>query len=68
MHCLRSRIHLFGVVDDTSILWFLRGCKFNIEATYSRIESFYSFRCKLVEWYTERDPLKPELADIIKLG
>ena len=55
-------------VDDLSILWFLRACKFDIERVKSFIENHYSFRTRVTEWYADRDPLKPEILDLLNLG
>lgn len=82
---------LITIVDDISLHWFLRGCKFDVGKTKSRIETFYSFRAKVTEWwlfsllfyvclysfdtfqllnirYADRDPLLPDLVDILNLG
>jgi len=56
------------VLDDISILWFLRGCKFDMAKTKTRIENFSSFRSRVPEWYSNRDPANNELAALIKSG
>lgn len=55
-------------LDDVSLCWFLRGCKFDVNRTKARIETFFVFRSKVVEWYADRDPLLPELLEILNLG
>jgi len=55
-------------LDDLSILWFLRGCKFDVKRTKTRIENFFSFRRQVKEWYSDRDPLKPELSSLLDIG
>jgi hypothetical protein len=55
-------------LDDLSLRWFLRGCKFDLNKTKVRIETFYSFRSKVTEWYSNRDPLLPELMELLNLG
>jgi len=55
-------------LEDISILWFLRGCKFDINKTKTRIENFFSFRAQVKEWYSDRDPLKPELNSLLDIG
>jgi len=55
-------------LDDISILWFLRGCKYDIKRTQTRIENFFSFRSQVKEWYSDCDPLKPELTSLLDLG
>jgi hypothetical protein len=54
--------------DDLSLCWFLRGCKFDLKKTKARIETFYNFRSKVTEWYSNRDPLLPELTELLNLG
>lgn len=55
-------------LDDLSLLWFLRGCKFDIKATQSRIKNFFTFRGQVKEWYSDRDPLRPELNSLLDIG
>ena len=54
--------------DDLSIVWFLRASKYDVERTKSYLGNFYSFRNRVTEWYEDRDPLKPELLDLLELG
>lgn len=58
----------YSQLDDLSIQWFLRGCKFDINRTKKRIDNFFSFRSRVTEWYDDRDPLRPELLDLLNLG
>jgi len=55
-------------LDEISIVWFLRGCKYDINRTKTRIENFFSFRSQVKEWYSDRDPLKPELDSLLDIG
>jgi len=55
-------------MDDVSLLWFLRSCKFDLEKTQQRIDNFHAWRAKVPEWYSNRDPTMPELAELAKLG
>ncbi|XP_046652805.1 retinol-binding protein pinta-like [Daphnia pulicaria] len=63
-----TQINDYSNLDDLSIRWFLRGCKFDSNKTKVRIETFYSFRSKVTEWYSNRDPLLPELMELLNLG
>lgn len=58
----------YSNLDELSLCWFLRGCKFDLKKTKARIESFYNFRSKVTEWYSNRDPLLPELMELLNLG
>ncbi|KYN11088.1 Alpha-tocopherol transfer protein [Trachymyrmex cornetzi] len=55
-------------VDDFFILRFLRVCKFNLEKTKIRIRNYYKQRSDLPEWYTNIDPFRPELQELLDLG
>lgn len=54
--------------DDQWILTFLRGCKFSLERTKAKLDSYYTMRTLLPEFFTNRDPLLPEIQEILKLG
>lgn len=54
--------------DDVSILYFLRGCKFDVERTKQKLRNFYVMKTERPEWFTNRDPLLPEIQDLVKLG
>lgn len=54
--------------DDLSILTFLRGCKFNIERTKDKLKNYYVMRAERPEWFTNRDPLLPEIKELVRLG
>jgi len=55
-------------LDYISLLWFLRGCKFDVKRTKTRIDNFFSFRTQVKEWYSDCDPLKPELNSLLDIG
>jgi len=54
--------------DTTSLIHFLRGSKFQMEKAKKRIETFYQMRAERIEWFADRNPLKPELEEILDLG
>lgn len=54
--------------DDVSILYFLRGCKFDVERTKQKLRNFYVMKAERPEWFTNRDPLLPEIQELVKLG
>ena len=65
---LQISMWIFYYKDEISIVWFLRGCKYDINRTKTRIENFFSFRSQVKEWYSDRDPLKPELDSLLDIG
>lgn len=54
--------------DDQWILTFLRGCKFSLERAKAKLDSYYTMRTLLPEFFTNRDPMLPEIQEILKLG
>lgn len=65
---LNTQPHLHARTDTVNIVRFLRGGKFNIERTKNKIIEFYTLRGSTPEWYLNRDPLLPELQDLLNLG
>lgn len=53
---------------DKDILPFLRGCKFNLERTKEKLTNYYTMRRDRSEWFRNRDPLLPEIQELVKLG
>ncbi|RXG52335.1 Alpha-tocopherol transfer protein [Armadillidium vulgare] len=51
--------------DDWTILRFLRGCKFSLEKTKSKLDMFYTCKNLTPEWYANRDPLHPKSKRIL---
>jgi hypothetical protein len=54
--------------DSQWLITFLRGCKFSLERTKEKLDMFYTFRSAVPEFFKNRDPLRPELREIIKSG
>ncbi|KYN11087.1 hypothetical protein ALC57_16746, partial [Trachymyrmex cornetzi] len=54
--------------DNFLILRFLIVCKFNIEKCKIRIRNYYKQRSDLPEWFTNTDPFRPKLQEILNLG
>ncbi|XP_063223464.1 alpha-tocopherol transfer protein-like isoform X2 [Bacillus rossius redtenbacheri] len=65
---LSKQPHLAARTDDQWILAFLRSCKYSLESTKEKIDSYYSLRTALPEMFKNRDPLSPELQEIFNLG
>lgn len=56
------------ISDDLWLLNFLRACKFDFERTKAKLETFYSMRTITPEFYTNRDPMQPEIQAVLKQG
>lgn len=54
--------------DAVTIVRFLRGCKFDTEKARKKIKCFYELRGSSPEWFENRNPLLPELQELLKLG
>ncbi|KRT78512.1 CRAL-TRIO domain containing protein [Oryctes borbonicus] len=65
---LSKQPHLIARPDDQWILAFLRGCKFSLERTKEKLDMYYTVRTIAPEFFTIRDPLHPDIQDILKLG
>jgi len=63
---LRSTNHC--VPDSQFLVTFLRGCKFSLERTKAKMDMYYTLRTALPEFYTNRDPMLPEIQKILKSG
>ncbi|XP_012222901.1 retinol-binding protein pinta-like [Linepithema humile] len=67
-HWIQENDDLCARTDDFFILRFLRVCKFDIEKTKTRIRNYYKQRFDLPEWFANKDPLRPELQDLLDEG
>ncbi|XP_069691387.1 retinol-binding protein pinta-like [Periplaneta americana] len=65
---LSKQPHLIARTDSQCLLNFLRGCKFSLERTKSKLDMYYTFRTALPEFFSRRDPMLPEIQEILKLG
>lgn len=54
--------------EDEHIVCFLRGCKYNTEHTKEKITRFYTMRAEVPEWFSNRDPMLPEMQELLRLG
>ncbi|KAF5308783.1 hypothetical protein FQR65_LT06016 [Abscondita terminalis] len=60
--------HLIVRTDDRWLYIFFRGCKFSIQKTKDKIEKYYTLKTALPEFFDNRDPLLPEIQEILTLG
>ncbi|KAB0798514.1 hypothetical protein PPYR_09507 [Photinus pyralis] len=65
---LQRQPHLNARTDDQLILSFLRGCKFSLEKCKQKLESYYTFKTLLPEYFNNRDPFLSEIQEILKQG
>lgn len=54
--------------EDEHIVCFLRGCKYDTERTKEKIRNFYTMRTEVPEWFSNRDPMLPEIQELLRLG
>lgn len=54
--------------EDKYILPFLRGCKFNLPKTKTKLTNYYTMKRDRPEWFSNRNPLLPEVQTLVKLG
>lgn len=59
---------LHARLEDEYILPFLRGCKFNLEKTKAKLGNYYTMRRDRPEWFNNRNPLLPEIQELVKMG
>lgn len=65
---LKDNPKLGARMEDEHIVCFLRGCKYNMESTKDKIRRFYIMRAEVPEWFSNRDPMLPEIQEILRLG
>jgi len=63
---LKEQPHLTARTDDQFLLGFLRGCKFNLQETKDKLDQFYTVRTLAPEFFSNRDPLSPEIQEMLK--
>ncbi|KAF5297766.1 hypothetical protein FQR65_LT09940 [Abscondita terminalis] len=62
---LLSQPYLNPRTDREWILNYLRGCKFNVQKTKEKLKYLYATKPITPELYSNRDPLQPELQQIL---
>lgn len=65
---LHENSNIGAKTDDLSLLAFLRGCKFDLHRTKAKITEYYKMRAEVPEWFKNRDPGRPEILELLKLG
>uniref|UniRef100_A0A336N1X3 CSON011904 protein n=1 Tax=Culicoides sonorensis TaxID=179676 RepID=A0A336N1X3_CULSO len=54
--------------DPLSLLYFLRACKYDLDRTKENIKKFYKMRSIRSEWFNDRSPLDPHIAELFRIG
>lgn len=65
---IRKQPHLRARTDDQFLVGFLRGCKWSLERTKDKIDSYYSARTVVHEIMSPRDPLLEKNIAVLRLG
>ncbi|KAJ6648879.1 Retinol-binding protein pinta [Pseudolycoriella hygida] len=56
------------VHSNVWLMYFLRSTKFQIEKAKRKLRRYYTMRIERVEWFSNRDPFLPEIAELLDLG
>ncbi|XP_028043984.1 retinol-binding protein pinta-like isoform X2 [Bombyx mandarina] len=56
------------IISDQWLVAFLCGSKHNLEKCKSKIERYYTLSTAAPEFYANRDPLDPQIQELLKLG
>lgn len=54
--------------DDQFLVAFLRGCKHSLERTKEKLDTYYTIRTAIPEFFNNRNPLDQKLQDIMSHG
>lgn len=64
---INKQPHLNPNIDDQLLVTFLRGCKYSLERTKEKIDTYFTMKTTIPEM-SDRDPFDPELLEIIRMG
>ncbi|KNC21669.1 hypothetical protein FF38_09802 [Lucilia cuprina] len=65
---IEQQPHLKARTDDQFLVAFLRGCKYSLEKTKSKIDKYYMLRSKYPEMFALRDVDEVKIREILKMG
>lgn len=65
---LAKQPHLTARTEDQFLLAFLRGCKYSLERAKEKLDTYYTVRTAIPEFFQQRDPNDAKLQEIIALG
>lgn len=53
--------------SDLDIVMFLQACEWDVNVTKETLESYYTNRSSLTDFFTARDPVSKEIQEIAKV-
>lgn len=65
---IKQQPHLRANTDDQFLIAFLRGCKYSLEKTKSKIDKFFTLKSKFPEMFGATDIDDPKFREILRLG
>ncbi|XP_063700142.1 retinol-binding protein pinta-like [Culicoides brevitarsis] len=65
---LEANPHIKPRTDDQFFATFLRGCKYDMKIVKEKLESFYTVRTQLPEFFIDRNTKDQKLNDLLKAG
>ncbi|GAB0099040.1 alpha-tocopherol transfer protein-like [Sergentomyia squamirostris] len=65
---IRKQLHLRCRTDDQFLVTFLRGCKWSLERTKQKLDTFYTVRTSLPDLIAHRDPTDKRTLEVIRMG
>ncbi|XP_055600189.1 alpha-tocopherol transfer protein-like [Uranotaenia lowii] len=65
---LAKQPHLNPRTDDQFLVGFLRGCKFSLEKTKEKLDTYYTVKTALPEFFEDRDPCDQKIQEYAQLG
>ncbi|KAF5293988.1 hypothetical protein FQR65_LT10959 [Abscondita terminalis] len=63
---LTEQHHLIARTDDHTLLIFLRNCKFSLEKTKAKIDSYYTIKSTFPKLFKNRDPFQPQIQNVLR--
>ncbi|XP_043272931.1 retinol-binding protein pinta-like isoform X2 [Venturia canescens] len=60
--------HIVARTEPQWLASFLRGCKYSLERTKEKLDAYYTIRTHLPEIFTNRDPKKGKIKEILSSG
>lgn len=65
---LADNPHINACEDQLNLVFFLRGCKHDLDKTKDKIRRFYMMRAERTEWFVDRDPFLPKMQELLEIG
>lgn len=65
---LKENPHVKPRSDDQFLVTFLRGCKYDMKVVKEKLESFYTVRTQLPEFFIDRNTKDERLCELLNAG